>query len=240
MRNRLAFLAAAAAFALVMWPSTSRAFTYTIFDNTNTATALTSVTMTQLLGGYWIDESDVGIHLQIKNFGGWISVGTAPAANPNLIWVTPIGPGPGLGIKFNSAMELWANAGQVQDTSFHYTVLAPDQSPLTDIHSFMGGHAVGLAGGSIRIAEAIADQNNQAVGSLLVSDPGFIQDDQLFSPALRQILVTKDIAVIGGSKRPSWISDFDQRFTVPEPGFIQLAGLLLVGAIGVGRMRRRA
>jgi len=143
------------------------------------------------------------------------------------------------GITFSGAF--FAPAGTVVDYALSYVVTAPAGSVINDatlsgVFSTFGGT------GSVSVGESLFNSANGALlGTLEIASPPGAASDTITFPSVNQILVQKDIILVGGSNGAS-ISFVNQGFSstaVPEPTSMALLGIGMTGFLAFRRLFKR-
>jgi hypothetical protein len=172
-------------------------------------------------------------------FSASVLVGSPPVLTPAGVTVSAFGPvGAENGITFSGAF--FAPVGTTVDYSISYVVTAPKGFFLNDA---LLSASVTPGGGAVIITELLTNKaTGTSLPTLVVSSPGS-PSAEVFFPGVEQILVQKDILLVGGGSGAGAVASIiNQGFSstnIPEPTSIALLGIGMTGFFAFRRLFRR-
>jgi len=164
---------------------------------------------------------------------------TTPVLDATAINVAEFHAGIENGLEFSGAF--FAPAGTTVDYKISYVVTAP--AGFTIFDAVLGGtyNIPNGTTGTVNVGESFLDPNTgAALGSLSLTNPQ-VSVSTTFNPAVKSILVKKDILMVGGSLGIG-ISIIDQGFSssaVPEPASMAQLGIGMSCLIAFRRFFKR-
>jgi hypothetical protein len=174
-------------------------------------------------------------------FSSSVLMGSPPVLTPAGVTVSAFGPvGLESGITFSGAFT--APPGTTVDYSISYIVTAPAGFLINDAMlsaSMNGGN------GAVVITELLTDKGTgKTLPPLGISTSGGTTSQEVFFPGVHQILVQKDILLVGGANGTGSVASiinqgFSSTNSIPEPTSIALLGIGLTGFLAFRRLFRR-